>query len=62
MAQLYINGRPFGLDFIDPRYEMCDQCERPKSIAGGRTIYASGYQYDEIGEAIAWICAECLQN
>jgi hypothetical protein len=63
MGTLYINGKPLDTgENNSPRLERCDQCETLKSITGGRTIYSSGYSYDELGEAIAWICADCLRS
>lgn len=63
MGDMFVNGNLFDVGSNNsPVLERCDQCEELKSVTGGRAIYSSGYSYDELGEVIAWICAECLRK
>lgn len=38
--------------FKPGEYEMCDECEKPKPLAGGFHVKADGL-------AMIWLCQEC---
>ena len=63
MGTFYINGKPFDVAAnMSPSLQNCDGCNTWKSVTGGRTIYLAGEVEAATGEAIAWICADCLRN
>lgn len=61
MGTLYINGKPFDVgSHNSPSLQNCDVCSEWKTITGGRTIHLAGEVEEATGEAIAWVCADCL--
>lgn len=60
MGTLYINGKPFDVGANNaPSLQNCDGCGEWKTTTNGMTVYAPGENDQSIGEAVAWVCADC---
>lgn len=64
MGTLYINGKPLdvGSESFSPSLQNCDYCETWKTTTGGMTFYGVGEEVGSLGEAIAWVCADCQRK
>lgn len=54
MAEMYINGIPFG-----QARATCDVCEERVPVENGRMFYLPDETGYAQGEAIAWVCNAC---
>lgn len=57
----YPNGDKivFGHERQGHTVKFCDHCGYFKSDYAGRDVRLSGADFDEAGETIMWICADC---